>query len=189
MSLAGFRMPAEWEEHASTWIAWPHQRDDWPGKFEPVPWVYAEVVRHLSPSERVRILVEDEKAESEARVVLSRSGVATHRVDFLRLRTDRCWTRDTLGTMVVDAEGHRALIDWKFNAWAKYDNWRNDDRIPVDQGRLVRAQPHDHQQDGGHAESGAARRDGRRGCDRARFAGEDRSVRVDHIVSRAAVIW
>ena len=49
----GYRMPAEWEPHAATWIAWPHNRQDWPGKFQPIPWAYAEIVRHLSRHETV----------------------------------------------------------------------------------------------------------------------------------------
>ena len=53
----GFRMPAEWEPHDATWIAWPHNRDDWPGRFAPIPWVYGEIVRRLAQVERVRILV------------------------------------------------------------------------------------------------------------------------------------
>ena len=44
----GRRMPAEWEKHKATWIAWPHHEPDWPGKLAPIPWVYAEIVRALS---------------------------------------------------------------------------------------------------------------------------------------------
>src|SRR5690606_14946762 len=55
----GYRMPAEWEPHEATWIAWPHNRDDWPGKFAPIPWVYAEIVRLLSAHEDVVIVVAD----------------------------------------------------------------------------------------------------------------------------------
>src|SRR5438128_2089978 len=56
---AGWRMPAEWEPHAATWIAWPHERSDWPGKFATIPWVYTEIVRHLHTSETVHLLVND----------------------------------------------------------------------------------------------------------------------------------
>src|SRR5437879_2716758 len=61
----GFRMPAEWEPHHATWIGWPHNAGDWPGKFAPIPWVYGEIVRKLVPGEVVRILVNsaaDERA-------------------------------------------------------------------------------------------------------------------------------
>jgi agmatine deiminase len=123
----GYRLPAEWEPHAATWIAWPHERRDWPGKFEAIRWVYAEAVRHLVPSERVRILVEDTVIERQARTVLGRAGVDLGGVDFIRLRTDRSWTRDSLPLFVRrDRDGDVGLVHWKFNAWAKYPNWKRD---------------------------------------------------------------
>ena len=63
----GLRMPAEWEPHDATWLAWPHHRDDWPGKFEPIPWVYAEIIRHLARHERVELIVNDAASEKRAR--------------------------------------------------------------------------------------------------------------------------
>ena len=126
----GYRMPAEWEPHAATWLAWPHEKSDWPGKFEPIPWVYAEVARHLAPGERVRILVENDKHEAGARKILSRSGVDLSRVDFYRVPTDRSWTRDFCPLFVRDERGQVALTNWKFNGWAKYPNHKNDDGVP-----------------------------------------------------------
>src|ERR671939_696035 len=89
------RWPAEWEPHARTWIAWPHQRDDWPGKFESVRWVYAEIVRHLHRSEPVGILVNDSVARDDALSVLTRTGIESARVSFHLVPTDRAWTRDS----------------------------------------------------------------------------------------------
>src|SRR6266542_3363203 len=63
----GFRLPAEWEPHEATWIGWPHNRSDWPGKFAPIPWVYGEIVRRLAPGEIVRVLVESKTHEQAAR--------------------------------------------------------------------------------------------------------------------------
>ena len=68
----GFRMPAEWEPHEATWIAWPHNREDWPGRFAPIPWVYGEIVRKLAAVEKVRILVQSAALEKQARRVLER---------------------------------------------------------------------------------------------------------------------
>ena len=65
-------MPAEWEPHEATWIAWPHNEDDWPGRFAPIPWVYGEIVRKLSRVERVRILVQNDDVEQNARARSSR---------------------------------------------------------------------------------------------------------------------
>ena len=126
----GFRMPAEWEPHHATWIAWPHERGDWPGKFEPIPWVYAEVVRHLTPGERMRILVESETHEKGAKKILARVGVDLSRVDFYRVPTDRSWTRDFCPIFVSDDAGEVAITNWKFNGWAKYDNHKLDDAVP-----------------------------------------------------------
>jgi len=131
----GYRMPAEWEPHAATWLAWPHNREDWPGKFGPIPWVFAEVVRHLSRVERVEILVNGSKQEHEATNKLNRLGVDLSQVGFHRVKTDRVWTRDSGPSFVVrpsdpaDPTG-LALIHWHFNAWAKYDNHARDRRVP-----------------------------------------------------------
>lgn len=125
-----FRMPAEWEPHAATWIAWPYRRDDWPGKFAPIPWVYTEIVRHLTESERVRILVNDADAERRASRMLRHAGVQIQQIDFVRIPTDRSWTRD-FGPMFVKTTGDgRAIVDWHFNAWAKYPDWHQDAFVP-----------------------------------------------------------
>ena len=131
-----YRMPAEWEPHTSTWIAWPHNAEDWPGKFQPIPWVYSEIVRHLSQAEEVNILVNDVKAEKAARRILLRAGANIARLHFHHWRTDRIWLRDSGPIFVKNAEGKSAITNWKFNAWAKYPNWQNDDQIPEHVAKL-----------------------------------------------------
>ena len=123
------RLPAEWEPHAATWIAWPHNRSDWPGKFGPIPWVYAEIVRRLSRNEDVRILVNGPTHRREARRRLKAVGADMSRVQFVRCKTDRVWTRDS-GPSFVETEGRHVAVDWRFNAWAKYSNWQRDDAVP-----------------------------------------------------------
>jgi agmatine deiminase len=125
----GYAMPAEWAPHRATWVAWPHQRDDWPGKFEPVPWVYVEIIRHLARGERVLLVVRPED-DAAARAMLRRAGVDLSRIDFLHFPTDRVWLRDSGAIFVRDGKGQIAAIDWHFNAWAKYDNWQHDDALP-----------------------------------------------------------
>jgi len=129
----GFRMPAEWEPHTATWIAWPHNRSDWPGKFEPIEWVMAEIVRHLAHDERVNILVNHEAAEERARKFLTRAHVIAEGSDssvrFHRYPTNLIWTRD-YGPMFVKAGKRLGAMDWRFSAWAKYNDWRRDDAIP-----------------------------------------------------------
>ena len=126
----GPRMPAEWEPHEATWIAWPHNRADWPGKFGPIPWAYTEIVRLLAGAEAVKILVNGRKHERHAIDRLERIDVNLDRVEFLRCPTDRVWTRDTGPSFVVDGSGRVSIVDWKFNAWAKYDDHRRDHRVP-----------------------------------------------------------
>lgn len=137
----GYRMPAEWEPHEATWIAWPHNRSDWPGKFDAIPWIYAEIVRHLARVERVNILVNDEATEAKARQVLVRSHVLPEKacapgkpggnLRFFRIPTNRGWTRD-FGPIFVRRDSRKsefppvAATVWRFNAWAKYSDWKLD---------------------------------------------------------------
>src|SRR5436190_2630217 len=135
-----YRMPAEWEPHASTWLAWPHFRGDWPGKFEPIPWVYAEIIRNLARHERVELIVKDAGAEKLARKTLKRANALSKNVRFHRWATDRVWTRDSGCAFVYDTgtSGTKAdrsktaglcAVKWRFNAWAKYQNWKHDEKI------------------------------------------------------------
>ncbi|MGA9565330.1 MAG: agmatine deiminase family protein [Candidatus Korobacteraceae bacterium] len=148
----GYRMPGEWEPHAATWIGWPHNRSDWPGKFAVVPWVYAEIVRNLARVEQVNILVNHAAGEAAARDVLvtaevlpkssrepgSRSG----NVKFWHIPTNRGWLRDTGPTFVRRTARSRSLpsvaaVSWRFNAWAKYDDWKRDAPVSAELGRRL----------------------------------------------------
>jgi agmatine deiminase len=149
----GYRMPAEWEPHEATWIAWPHNRSDWPGKFETIPWIYAEIVRQLARVERVNILVNDEAAEAKAREILVRShvlaakaaapGKAAGDIRFFRIPTNRAWTRD-YGPIFVRRDAHKGSLPavaatvWRFNAWAKYSDWKLDTLAGADIATRVR---------------------------------------------------
>lgn len=124
----GWRMPAEWQRHQATWLAWPHNKRDWPGKFTPIPWVYAEIIRHLHTGELVHLLVPD-AAENRVRSLLSRAGVDLQRVRFFAIPTDRVWTRDYGPIFIKGPEGELGLTDWRFNAWAKYPDWQRDDAV------------------------------------------------------------
>jgi agmatine deiminase len=124
-------MPAEWEPHEATWLAFPHNAADWPGRFAPIPWVYGEIIRHIVAGERVHLLVNDSAHEKQARRVLARMGVGTERIDFHRFPTDRVWARD-FGPIFVRREtpsAEVAIARFRFNAWAKYPDWRKDDKI------------------------------------------------------------
>src|ERR1700748_1686423 len=122
------RIPAEWEAHEATWIAWPHHEPDWPGKLAPIPWVYAEITRVLAQHERVEIVCHDESVRDDARRTLEAHDVR----DNSRLHVvpnDRVWLRDSGPTGVLGDDGSVALVNWGFNAWAKYDNYARDAKI------------------------------------------------------------
>jgi agmatine deiminase len=123
-------MPAEWEPHEATWIAWPHNRDDWPGRFAPIPWVYGEIVRKLSRVEKVRILVSGAALERQARRILRQVGARMEAVEFFECPTDRVWTRD-YGPLFLKNRREVAATAWRFNAWAKYDDWNRDAAVPA----------------------------------------------------------
>jgi agmatine deiminase len=125
----GYVMPAEWMPHRATWVAWPHQRDDWPDKFEPIPWVYGEIVRHLTASEEVCILVDNAEGQRLAESVLDQLSLNRNRTHFWLIPTDRVWTRDYGPQFLLDDTGSSALVDFAFNAWAKYDNWQRDNQV------------------------------------------------------------
>ena len=129
----GYRMPAEWQKHSSTWIAWPHNTADWPGKFQPVPWVYAEIVRVLSRVEDTNILVNDAYTEQRASSILRRAGANLARVHFHQWPTNRIWMRDSGTIFIKNATGDLAITDWKFNAWGKQEHpskYALDDALP-----------------------------------------------------------
>jgi agmatine deiminase len=123
-------MPAEWEPHEATWLAWPHNPEDWPGKFQAIPWLYAEIVRLLAARERVHLLVRDEKEQSRATSILERAHANLDKVSFHQWPTDRVWTRDSGPIFLRNAKGRVAITNWRFNAWAKYPNWHLDDQVP-----------------------------------------------------------
>jgi len=158
----GYRMPAEWEAHDATWLAWPHHRGDWPGRFEPIPWIYAEIVRNLSPHERVELVVNNASAEKQVRKFLDRAHALSSHVRFHLWPTNRVWVRDSgcifllRGPSAIGRESRRKheanastrhggtaapgcsagpaarqllAITFRFNAWAKYSNWRHDEKI------------------------------------------------------------
>jgi len=153
----GYAMPAEWEPHEATWLGWPHNASDWPGKFAAIPWVYGEMTRKISEGEIVRILVRHRVEESFARRVLQRAGCDLKKIQFIIHPTNRGWVRDS-GPIFVKrpsplslshpmGEGGRrpgegksetAIVHFHFNGWAKYNNWRKDRKVPETAARALR---------------------------------------------------
>jgi len=138
----GFAMPAEWEPHAATWLAWPHHQADWPGKMEAIRWVYGEMARKISPGETVRLLVRRQAEQKLAASYFQRVGCDLKKVEFVIHPTNRGWMRDT-GPIFVKARCEKrnaetAIVHFHFNAWAKDNHWRKDRKIPEMAARLLR---------------------------------------------------
>ncbi len=125
-----FRLPAEWEKHEATWIGWPFNKEDWPGKFQPIPWVFAEIVKKISEGELVYILIQDETHQNLATQTLKKISVDFNQIIFVHQKTDRNWLRDSAPFFVKDERGKVHLIRFGFNAWAKYKNYKLDQKIP-----------------------------------------------------------
>src|ERR1700752_4352750 len=130
-------MPAEWEPHAATWIGWAHNATDWPGKFPVIPWVYGEITRALPRTEKVGGLVHSKSHQARATPVLKKVGVDLGRIDFVPFPTNRGWTRD-FGPIFVRRDKSLAIARFHFNAWAKYKDWKKDDKIPARAARRLK---------------------------------------------------
>jgi agmatine deiminase len=129
MIKSKFRLPAEWEYHEATWIGWPNNKRDWPGKFQPIPWVYGEIVIYISRGEKVRIIVQSKEHQLKAEQVLKSVNADLNNVEFYKLETDRNWLRDAGPQFVKNNQNETVLINFKFNAWTKYDNYKLDAKI------------------------------------------------------------
>lgn len=138
MTPPDYVMPAEWEWHEATWLAWPHNEDHWPGNFTPIPKIYCEIIRHLASSEIVAVCVNDQKMEDASRWVLQEAGVTSERVRFHQIPTNASWSRDHGPIFVRDRSGKLVITDWIFNAWGqKYPPWDLDDAVPLRISELV----------------------------------------------------
>jgi agmatine deiminase len=144
MKNSRFRMPAEWEPHKGTWLAWPHNVDHWPGNFEPIPHVYAEIIRALVLSEKVFVCVNDSEMEAYAKGTLKEARIEEtllENVSFFMIPTDASWSRDHGPIFVRDISGSLLITDWTFNAWGgKYEPWIQDDVVPQKIAALLHLQ-------------------------------------------------
>ncbi len=142
----GYAMPAEWERHEATWLGWPHNETDWPNKLDTIRWVYGEMVRKISPGEIVRLLVRNPAEQKLAASYLKRAGCDLNQVEFIVHPTNRGWTRDS-GPIFVkrrskskgqSPKSETAIVHFHFNAWAKYDDWKKDTRVPETAARRLK---------------------------------------------------
>ena len=130
MKEPNYFLPAEWEPHEATWIGWPHNKLDWPGKFTPIPWVYSEMVKYVSRGEKVRIIVQSNEHKLKAQKILKSNDINLKNVEFFHLKTNRGWTRDSGPIFVKNNEHKVTEVNFKFNGWAKYSNFKKDEKLP-----------------------------------------------------------
>ena len=126
----GYHLPAEWEKHEATWIGWPHNKNDWPGKIEPIFWVYGEIVRKIAEGEKVRIIVESKEEEKKAKKIIKLTYANNNNIEFFHLETNRGWLRDSGPAFIKNSEEKIASVNFEFNAWAKYSNYKKDRKVP-----------------------------------------------------------
>jgi agmatine deiminase len=113
-------MPAEWENQSSTWLAWPHNKNDWPGKFKNIPTTFAKIASVLSKVQSVDILIQSKAVEKNIIKILVKEKTNINKVNFHIIKTNRVWTRDT---------GPKIMANFHFNAWAKYKDYNFDNNI------------------------------------------------------------
>jgi agmatine deiminase len=135
----GFRMPAEWAPHRGTWLSWPHNEATWPGRFEPVPGIFAAMVRELTRGEDVHINVTGPDMEENVRTLLAQERADPGRVRFHHNPTNDAWCRDHGPIFLersVDGRSEQAIVDWDYNAWGgKYPPYDLDDVVPTRIGK------------------------------------------------------
>ena len=124
---SALRVPAEWEPHEATWLAFPHHRTDFPGKLSALPWTFAEMARVLCKGERVRLLCRSAAERRRAERTFERAGVPLEQVDFLRCDTNRSWLRDSLPIWAFRGK-ERVALKFRFDGWSRYRDHQEDDR-------------------------------------------------------------
>jgi agmatine deiminase len=128
-------MPAEWEPHAATWLAWPHKRESWPDKFEPIPPLYARLVQTLAQFEPVHILAGGKDPQTGVALIEQAKSLVgdVPNVTLHDIATNDAWTRDHGPTFLVGPPGSPpALVDWGYNAWGgKYPPFDLDNAVPA----------------------------------------------------------
>ena len=127
----GYRMPAEWEKQKSTWVAWPHNKKDWPNKFELIPDIFAQIIAKISKFQKVNILIENKNLKKKIYLILKNYLANTKNINYKICKTNRVWLRDSFPIFVKNKLNQKVLIDWGFNSWAKYKNFNHDNKIGI----------------------------------------------------------
>lgn len=123
----GYRMPAEYEPHQGTLMAWPTRPGSWPYGGKAAKAAFARIIETIRQTEAVYLLVDDDHL-NEAKTMLGEG------VHYLNIPVNDAWTRDTGPTVLVNGRADRLAIDWAFNAWGGevdglYQDYADDDLV------------------------------------------------------------
>ena len=124
-----FRMPAEWERQQSTLLGWPYNENDWPGKFKNIPKIFAKIISNITKSQEVNLLINNHKSKNIIKKLLRKNNARIRNVKFIICKTDRVWMRDTGPIFIKGKKNQNILLNWEFNGWAKYKNYRADNKV------------------------------------------------------------
>ena len=124
-----FRMPAEWEKQKSTLIGWPYNKKDWPNMFKNIPRVFAKIISKITESQEVNLLIKNSKSQNIIKKLLKENNTNISNIKFIICKTDRVWMRDIGPIFIKDKKNKNILLNWKFNGWAKYKNYKDDNKV------------------------------------------------------------
>jgi agmatine deiminase len=124
------RLPAEWEKHQATLLAFPHNGNDWPGKYQAIQWAFVEIIRKVALYENVLLAVRSPAHRKRVHTMLKQAHADTAQVRYIILNTNRSWMRDSGPIVVQRSDGTREALQFRFNGWAKYPDHQLDAKIP-----------------------------------------------------------
>ena len=129
MAATSWRFPAEWEKQQGILLCFPHNGNDWPGKYGAIQWAFVEFIKKVATFEEVILVVASEKLKDKVHEMLKLAHVDTDRVSFIVHKTNRSWMRDS-GPIIVKNGTQRKALNFNFNGWAKYSNYKLDRHVP-----------------------------------------------------------
>jgi agmatine deiminase len=137
MNISNRRFPAEWEKQEGILLCFPHNGNDWPGKYEAIQWAFVEFIKKVATFEKVFLIVADEKLKTKVSEMLETATVSMNKVSFIIHKTNRSWMRDS-GPIVVQNGTTREALNFNFNGWAKYKNINLDKQVPAKVGKFLK---------------------------------------------------
>jgi agmatine deiminase len=131
-TLPQYHKLPEWHEHSATWLAWPHNQDDWPEKHTCITWAFLEIMRCLHKSEQINLLVKTKSQQNIVAKLCQKININLDKINFFVIPTNRAWLRDSGPFFVKQPENNlqKTILNFEFNAWAKYSNFHLDNQVP-----------------------------------------------------------